>query len=87
MATPWLSVVIPAYNEERDILATVTRVRDRLESDGRPFEVLVVDNASTDATASEVAKVGDGRVTLLRNEVNRTPTAPVHSRPSSGCSS
>src|SRR5205085_2580371 len=76
MAAPWISVVIPAYNEERDILGTLTRIRERLERDGRPYEVLVVDNASTDRTADAVAgAVGGGRggagISLLRNPVNR----------------
>jgi dolichyl-phosphate beta-glucosyltransferase len=71
MVEPWLSVVIPAYNEERDIRSTVTRIRDRLERDGRPFEVIVVDNASTDRTAEQLAPVLGGPVELLRNEVNR----------------
>jgi glycosyltransferase involved in cell wall biosynthesis len=76
MAAPWISVVIPAYNEERDILGTLTRIRERLERDGRPYEVLVVDNASTDRTADAVAGAlgggrGGGGVTLLRNDANR----------------
>jgi dolichyl-phosphate beta-glucosyltransferase len=70
---PWLSVVVPAYNEERGIAATVTALRDWLQArDPRPFEVIVVDNASADRTAAEVGALADGeRVQLLRNERNR----------------
>ena len=40
-------MVVPAYNEERGITGTVTALRDWLQArDPRPFEVLVVDNAS-----------------------------------------
>jgi glycosyltransferase involved in cell wall biosynthesis len=70
---PWISVVVPAYNEERGIAGTVIALRDWLAArDTRPFEVLVVDNASDDGTAAAVASIADGeRVQLLRNDRNR----------------
>jgi dolichyl-phosphate beta-glucosyltransferase len=70
---PWISVVVPAYNEERGIATTVMALRDWLQArDPRPFEVIVVDNASADRTAPEVEALADGeRVQLLRNERNR----------------
>ena len=66
-------MVVPAYNEERGIAGTVTALRDWLQArDPRPFEVLVVDNASRDGTAAAVQAVVDGeRIQLLRNERNR----------------
>jgi glycosyltransferase involved in cell wall biosynthesis len=68
-----MSVVVPAYNEERGIAATVVALRGWLAAhDERPFEVIVVDNASTDGTAERVAPLLDRtRVQLLRNERNR----------------
>ena len=73
MDRPWISVVVPAYNEEHGIAATVTALRDWLHArDPRPFEVIVVDNASEDRTAAEVGALADvERVQLLRNERNR----------------
>ena len=73
MARPWISVVVPAYNEERGIADTVVALRDWLAArDDRPFEVIVVDNASTDGTAGQVEPLAaDERVKLLRNEHNR----------------
>jgi dolichyl-phosphate beta-glucosyltransferase len=68
-----MSVVVPAYNEERGIAGTVIALRDWLVArDPRPFEVIVVDNASEDGTAAEVERLADGgRIQLLRNERNR----------------
>src|SRR5215217_8977142 len=71
MKQAWMSVVVPAYNEERTIADTVSAIRAWLEHRGRPFEILVVDNASEDRTAELVQPLLDERVRLVRNDVNR----------------
>jgi dolichyl-phosphate beta-glucosyltransferase len=69
MPQPWLSVVVPAYNEEETIAVTLTALRDWLEARDRPYEILVVDNASEDRTV-ERAEGHEAGVRVLRNEVN-----------------
>ncbi|WP_426043607.1 glycosyltransferase [Caulobacter sp. DWR3-1-2] len=61
---PLVSVLIPCFNEEKVIAASVARI---LESEWKNLEVLVLDDGSSDATADEVRKAhGDNpRVTLL----------------------
>jgi glycosyltransferase involved in cell wall biosynthesis len=48
--SPAFSLVIPAYNEEETVPALLQRVEAALQQLGRPFEVLVVDDGSTDRT-------------------------------------
>ncbi len=50
-----LSVVIPAHNEEGSIGDTVTALAQRLAAEAIPYEIVVVDDHSADATAAEVA--------------------------------
>lgn len=73
MSRPRLSVVIPAYNEQRRLPATLDGWREFL--DGQPYEaeVLVADDGSTDGTAAVVdgASERDGRVRLVRLERNQ----------------
>jgi glycosyltransferase involved in cell wall biosynthesis len=45
-----LSVVVPAYNEAESLPELVERVRGALETTGRSWELLVVDDGSTDDT-------------------------------------
>jgi dolichyl-phosphate beta-glucosyltransferase len=72
VAQPWMSVIVPAYNEERAIAGTLAALREWLDTRRRSYEIVVVDNASNDATAERVAPLLDGdRVRLLRNERNR----------------
>lgn len=50
-----MSVLIPVYNEEEIIEKAIDTLRHWLQKEGVPFELLVVDNGSTDATF-EVAR-------------------------------
>lgn len=67
----WMSVVIPAYNEEMTVAGTVSAARAWLDERGASYEIIVVDNASTDRTVEVLQPLLDGQVRLLRNDVNR----------------
>jgi glycosyltransferase involved in cell wall biosynthesis len=56
MTRPLVSVVVPAYNAERYLRETL---ESALAQDWHPFEVIVVDDGSTDRTA-EIAESYDG---------------------------
>ncbi|MBI3956046.1 glycosyltransferase [Candidatus Gottesmanbacteria bacterium] len=52
MAKPYLSVVIPAYNEETNIrLGVLDKVSRYMESRDYGWEVILVDDGSDDRTA------------------------------------
>lgn len=59
-----VSVIVPAYNEKENIVATV---RSILAND-HPLEVIVVDDGSTDGTPDLVEKLGEPRVRVIRQE-------------------
>jgi glycosyltransferase involved in cell wall biosynthesis len=73
MLSPQLSIVIPAYNEGLRLDATLNRVMKCIEQQGWDAEVIVVDDGSTDDTASIVEHWmhGHSRLRLVGNPGNR----------------
>ena len=72
-----LSIVIPAYNESRRLGPTLRRVVDYLRQSGTDYEVLVVDDGSTDGTAEVAGAFAAEGVRVLRQEVNRGKGAVI----------
>lgn len=66
-----LSIVIPAYNEERRIEPTLRSVEDFLSSRSRDAEIIVVDDGSRDATVEVVNAVGCSNLRVIRVERNK----------------
>lgn len=60
-----ISVIIPLYNKERQIRATLESVLRQSYTD---YEIVVVDDGSTDGSASVVESIQDARLRLIRQE-------------------
>ena len=73
----WLSVIIPALNEERFIGATLRRLKEAIEwsrssNEGIPVQVIVVDNDSRDRTAETARSFG---ATVVREPIRNIARA------------
>ncbi|MDQ2859259.1 MAG: glycosyltransferase family 2 protein [Pseudomonadota bacterium] len=85
MTTPVdVSVVIPCFNEEENVLAIAEAVATELAKESVSYEIILIDNASTDGTVS-VAKglcERDNRIRLIVNNRNygqmRSPAYAVY---------
>ncbi|HQD08740.1 MAG TPA: glycosyltransferase [Flavihumibacter sp.] len=64
---PLISVVMPAYNAAQYILESIESV---LSQSYRHFELLVIDDGSTDNTADIIRSVNDDRIKLVANDQN-----------------
>ena len=67
MPKPWLSVVIPVFNNleyTRQCVTSLFAVKEQT-----PFEIIVVDDASTDGTAEYLRQLG-GAVRVVTNAEN-----------------
>ncbi|WP_211441808.1 glycosyltransferase family 2 protein [Collimonas humicola] len=65
---PKVSVVIPTFNAHLHIQATLNSILAQKDVD---FEVLILDDASTDNTLDLIGAVGDKRVRIYRHENNQ----------------
>ena len=69
---PLLSVIVPAWNREETIVRAVESLRSQTLTN---FEVVVVDNGSTDATISRVRSMSDERLRIVSLPENVGPSA------------
>ena len=70
---PSVSLVIPMYNEELNIEHAVASSRESLEKYAGDYEIIIVDDASTDASPRIVARLAseDARVRVFHHPKNR----------------
>ena len=76
---PVLSIVIPIHNEEPAILPLYDRLTRVLESLGKTYEILFIDDASTDRSFDLLANLveTDGRLKVIRLRRNFGQTAAL----------
>src|SRR5882762_7552535 len=56
-----LSIIVPAYNEEVSVKSTVEKIQSLLKGADLEFELIVINDASTDNTEAELNKCKDIR--------------------------
>ena len=64
-------MVIPAYNEAERLPPTLLAIRRFLDGFGEPYEIVVVDDGSTDATRARAQEAGGPTVSVIANDRNR----------------
>ncbi len=69
-----ISFIVPAYNEEHELSNTLTAIREAASGATQPYEIIVVDDASTDATpkiasdaAAKVISINRRQIAAARN--------------------
>src|ERR1700761_4728013 len=65
MSEPFFSVIIPVYNRADVVTAAIESV---LAQSFQDFEIVVVDDGSSDDPQSAIAAIGDPRIRFLRQE-------------------
>jgi glycosyltransferase involved in cell wall biosynthesis len=68
MWLPLVSVILPAYNCEKYIAASVASIIEQVYDN---FELIIINDGSTDHTATILHSITDQRVRVINNEVNK----------------
>ncbi|MGO9113290.1 MAG: glycosyltransferase [Thermoguttaceae bacterium] len=72
-----ISFVIPAHNEEKCLPATLDALIAAAEQVGRPYEVIVVNDASTDSTSKVASQRGVRVIDVAHRHIAATRNAGV----------
>ncbi|MGB9928043.1 MAG: glycosyltransferase family 2 protein [Methanosarcina sp.] len=67
---PELSIVIPVHNEEENILQLYEKLYSTLSSLDKTYEIIFVDDGSTDDTFQTIKSIRDSRVRIVRFQRN-----------------
>lgn len=72
MDKPEISVVIPVFNEVGNVETLAKEIKDALDSCGRSFELIYVDDGSTDGTPDACQKIGWVRCIVLAKNAGQS---------------
>ncbi len=63
-----ISIIIPCHNESETILTIIQKVNEVLSGSSNHFEIIVVDDSSTDDTSHRLAKLDIQKLKVLYNQ-------------------
>ena len=69
LSKPMISFIVPAYNEEHELPDTLAAIHDAASCAAQPYEIIVVDDASTDATPKIAASAGAKVIPINRRQI------------------
>jgi len=64
-----ISFIVPAYNEEHELEATLSAIREAASGTAQPYEIIVVDDASTDPTPEIALRAGAKVIPINRRQI------------------
>jgi glycosyltransferase involved in cell wall biosynthesis len=73
-----LSFIVPAYNEEFELPLTLVAIHTAAAGANQEYEIIVVDDGSTDATALTAEKSGARLVPIQRRQIAAARNAGAH---------
>lgn len=69
---PYLSIVVPLYNEEGNVAELYRKIYEAVQKIGRPFEIIFVDDGSKDGTLEVAKKLSPLKLIAFRKNFGQT---------------
>ncbi len=66
-----LSIIIPAYNEEKRIISSLNKIYNYLNKKQIDYEVVIVNDGSRDNTVDVIKKIKNNKTTIINNKINK----------------
>src|SRR6266480_1998043 len=73
-----ISFIVPAYNEELELSSTIAAIHAAISEAGQAYEIIVIDDASTDATVEVAAQAGARVISINRRQIAAARNAGAH---------
>jgi len=67
-----ISIVIPVYNEEANVVLLYQKIVEAMRTMGEDFEVLFVDDGSTDQTVARLKSLSKVKIIILSMDFGQT---------------
>ncbi len=67
-----ISIIFPAYNEEKTVAELHRKIVESVRGIGELFEIIAVDNASTDGTYHELSKLSPIKIIRIAHNIGQT---------------
>ena len=67
-----ISIVVPVYNERKNVAILHSRIRDVLDSLGKKYEIIFVDDGSRDGTFQELKRLDKVKIVQFRKNFGQT---------------
>ncbi len=64
------SIVIPIFNEQDNIIVLINEIKNELIHFNNEYEIIIVDDGSTDSTVKILEKEVNNKLVLLKNKIN-----------------
>jgi glycosyltransferase involved in cell wall biosynthesis len=81
---PYLSIVVPIYNEEGNVIPLHKKIVEAVKKIGKPFEVIFVDDGSKDKTEEECHGLSPLKLVVFRRNFGQTAAFDAGFKASSG---
>ena len=69
---PYLSIVVPLYNEEGNVRELHRKIYEAVQKIGRPFEIIFIDDGSSDGTLAEAKTLTPLKLVVFRKNFGQT---------------
>lgn len=70
--SPYLSIVVPLYNEEGNVAELYRKIHEAVQKIGRPFEIIFIDDGSKDRTLEVAKKLSPLKLIAFRKNFGQT---------------